>query len=184
MKRRTHSSRRGFTLIEIILAIAVLAIGLPAVCYMYAVAMAVDSDNVKGNQAFYLANALMNEISLRRFRESAAAPGNGPDTGETNGYDRRGFDDIDDYNIFKLTWNELKPPRDETGASMTDYADFGQYVEVVNIAAPGTSGSGPASRSTAAVADGSTDFKMVTVRITWQGGKRSVYLSKVFTLPP
>jgi prepilin-type N-terminal cleavage/methylation domain-containing protein len=173
--------RAGFALIELIGALAILAIGLPAIAYTFAVSLKTDSTSNSGLQAHFLANALINEISQRRFRESAAAPASGPEAGEVSGYDRRLFDDISDYNIFQTNWGALSPPRDETGAELANFANFTQYVDVININPPGAAA---ANRSFASVSDGSTDFKLVTVTITWEQGRKSVRQSKVFALNP
>ena len=109
----------------------------------------------------------------------------GADTGEVSGYNRSQFNDIDDYNQFKI-WGTLTPPRDENGNSLTAYSAFSQYVTVVNIANPVTGTGGvPAPRSFASVADGSTNFKLVTVKISWGKGKQvgNVVVEKVFGLP-
>lgn len=168
----------GFSLIEVMAAMFVMSIGLPAVTYMLASGLAVGSDVNRDAQAYFLANALMNEISRRRFWEAASSPGNDVDSGETSGFDRTNFDDIDDYNIFKKTWGKLTPPRDETGTMLTDYAMFSQYVTVVNVAPPGIAGQ---ARSLAALADGSTDFKLVTVTISWN--RSNHVLTKIFARP-
>jgi prepilin-type N-terminal cleavage/methylation domain-containing protein len=178
MRRSTQS---GFSLIELIGAIAVLAIGLPAVAYTFMISMGTESNNNEGLQAQFLANSLLNEMSQRRFRESAANPAGGPSAGEISGYDRRAFNDISDYRIFSTTWGALTPPRDELGNPYNDYPQFSQYVQVINIAAPGA---GAANRSFAAVTDGSTDFKLVTVTIAWEQGRKSISQSKVFALTP
>ena len=182
MRFRPHILRRtrGFSLIELVATMFVLSLGLPAIAYMYTVALLVDADTIHRGKANFLANSLMNEISSRRFRESATAPGNGPDSGEVSGYDRRNFNDIDDYNEFKTDWGILSPPRDETGTSLTDYSEYAQYVEVVNIAPPS---SDLTTRSFAAVDDGSTDIKLVTVKVYWNKNKNFVAVQKVFNLP-
>ena len=173
-------SRRGLSLIEMTVTLAFLSISMPAVGYLFGLGVKEDSHNSAEAQAYFLANALMNEISRHRFRESAAAPGNGPEVGELAGFDRRNFDDIDDYQAFQSTWTGgLTPPRDEAGAVMAGFSQFKQEVEVYNI--PNVP-AGPGSRSTAKVGDGTTDFKVVTVRVSWDRGARRINLAKIFAL--
>jgi len=178
---RGNSSNAGFSLLEVVVALAILGVGLPALAYLYSVALEQDVQSAKENQAYYLANSLLTEISQRRFQESVAAPGNGTDSGEVSSYDRRGFDDIDDYSIFEDTWGALTPPRDETGAQLTQYAGFIQYVTVRNVTEPTT---GAQTRTLATETDGSTDFKLITVNVSWLNGKRTVQAAKLFALSP
>lgn len=179
--RQLALGNRGFTLIELAGAMAMLSFALPALAYLFSLTAQRDSNTNEGLTAHFLATSLMNEISQRRFRESAANPAGGPSNGEVSGYDRRNFDDISDYRIFRNTWGALSPPRDEMGTELTNYAQFGQYVDIINVAAPGANG---ASRSFSAVTDGTTDFKLVTVTITWEKGKKKITQSKVFALNP
>jgi len=169
--------RSGYTLVEIIAAITVMGIAFPAIAYMFSATAMVDSDVNVSTQAYFLANSLMSEISERRFWQSPSLPGNGPDAGEVNGYNRLGFNDIDDYAAFK-TWGKLNPPRDESGNIIPNSSMYSQYVTVVNVNPPGANGQ---SRSLTAVADGTTDFKLVTVTISWNRGSYS--LQKVFARP-
>lgn len=171
----------GFSLIEVVTALAILGVGLPSLAFLYSSALEQDVQNAKENQAYYLANSLLTEISQRRFRESAAAAGNGTDSGEVSGFDRRLFDDIDDYAIFEQTWGALDPPRDETGTQLATFAGFSQNVIVRNVTAPTKAAQ---VRTLATQTAGSTDFKLVTVVIKWLGGKREVQVAKLFALSP
>ena len=173
-------SKKGMSLIEMISAMAVAAIALPALAYLFNIAFLSSSENIKKTQAYFLANGLMNVISERRFKESAVKAGNGPDSGEVSQYDRRLFNDIDDYHQFKLVWGELSPPRDESGNAMNNFSEFTQYVEVNNVAAPSL---GFGNRSFASVLAGSTDFKLVMVTIKSSKSKESVSIYKIFAAP-
>lgn len=177
MERKLN--RRGFSLLEVLMALVVLGVGLPAIAMMFTVSIEQDVQASKENRARYLANSLISEISQRRFRESLTQKGNGPDAGETDGWVRTNFDDIDDYSIFTDTWIEVHPPRDEAGNVITGFEEFTQKVTVDNVAAPSMA---KRPRSLATVADGSTDFKLVTVTITWDGGRRKVVAQKLFAL--
>ncbi len=169
----------GFSLLEVATAILVAGIGLPAIAYMFTTAMVAGSDQGLSEQAFFLANSLMNEISERRFKESSDFPGNGAENGEVSGYSRSNFNDIDDYNVFNASWGPLSPASDRSGAAISGYGGFSQWVSVVNIPIPSAPGVG----SFTSVTDGSTDFKLVTVKISWNGGHREVVLKKIFALP-
>ena len=176
---RKNTRAAGFSLIELAAAIFVLGIGLPAVAYLYYAAILTETDSSSRARAQYLANGMLNEISQRRFYEDAANAGNSIDDGETNAFVRSAFDDIDDYNIFKMTWGHLTPPRDETGTVIPDYTAYSQYAEISNIPIPNAQG----ALSLSPVADGSTEMKLVTVIVRWDSGRQQVVVSKIFSLP-
>lgn len=180
---RGQRAKAGFSLVEVIAAMFVISVGMPAIAYMYTTAMVIDSDSTSKTQAIYLANSLLNEISMRRYKESALAPGNGPDAGEVTAgsYSRTLFDDIDDYQQFSKTggWGLLNPPRDEQGNSLTDFPQYSQTVSVINLAPPSVTG----VLNLTAVGDGTTDIKLVSVVASWLGGRQSVTVKKIFTIP-
>ena len=169
---------RGFTLVEVMIALAIFAMAASTIASIFGTSIRQDSFVSRETQALNLSSLLMSEISQRRFRESVAAPGNGPSPLESASFDRRNFDDIGDYAIFRLTWGTLSPPRNEAGGELTNYASFGQYADVYNISvsADGTVDSTPQ-------ADGTTDFKLITVSTSWGNGKNSVSLYKISALP-
>ncbi len=178
------TQRKGFNLIEVLLALTIFGIAVPSIGALFSFAYKEESDNTRRTQALFLAESLMSEISQRRFRESAVAPGNGPDAGEISGSDRRNFDDIDDYSIFSkdssysVQWGALSPPQDESGTALTDFSMFKQYVEVSNVSSPSA---GPTARTDYnSQTEGTTDFKMVKITISWDNGLRKVNLFKVF----
>jgi len=182
--RKQRRQSLGFSLLEVLLAISIFALSVPAVGYLYGLAFREEAETTDMTQATFLAQALVQEISQRRFKESVAAPGNGPDTGEISGISRALFDDIDDYNAyaknsaFHTAWGAISPPVDENGSALTDFAKFSQYVDVINIADITL---GPSTRSDYTLkADGSTQFKLVTVKISWNAGKRDVTYHKIF----
>ncbi len=180
---RSRKKQRGFNLVEVLATVVVVSLGMPAIAVMYSTAFVVDSDNSARTQGTYLGNALMNEISQRRFMESVAFPGNGAETGEViNGsYDRRNFDDIDDYEQFAANggWGRITPPQDEAGVSLTNFPGYSQYVHVFNVAPPNANG----VISLNSVTSGTTDLKMVQVEIQWAAGHQSVTVKKLFTKP-
>ena len=180
VKRRGEA---GFSLIEIIAAMVVISIGMPAIAYMYTTALVSDSDSSARTQAIYLANSLMNEISVRRFKEDVTNPGNGPDTGEitTGSFSRTAFDDIDDYQQFAKTggWGRVKPPVTEAGVALTDFPGYSQHVTVESIAPPSATG----VLSLTPVTAGTTDIKVVKVEVRWFNEKNTATVSKIFTIP-
>lgn len=173
-----QKSPSGWSFVEVILVMALVGIAIPPTLYLFGISLKEDSHTGNRLQALGLANSLMAEISQRRFQESALAPGNGIDATEESGFDRRAFDDIDDYQIFQASWGALSPPRDESGNALVNYSAFSQTVSVTNVD-PVTAG--PTARAnTDAAAEGTTDFKLVTVTITWDQGQRTLSLHKIF----
>lgn len=112
----THSSGRGFTLIELVIGIVLLAVALGGMMGLLVSQTSQATDPVQQVRAAQLAQRLLNEILSRSFDthsdhngsrwrcgESVAGitydactlPGDfGPESGESNSYL---FDDVDDY---------------------------------------------------------------------------------------
>lgn len=101
MKNRGN---RGFTFIEVILAIVLLAIIMPGLLYVFVNTTVTASNADALPIATTLGNDLMEDIKSRKFDEldSKSASGNwsaplGADTGEIT-TDKTTFDDVDDFN--------------------------------------------------------------------------------------
>jgi len=98
------SSRRGqlgFTLIEMIIAIVVLAIALTGVLISYNVAVRGSSDALVSKQLVAIAEEMMEEILLKPFAPGPGVAAVGPaDCGQA-GSVRNAFDDVLDYNGYE-----------------------------------------------------------------------------------
>ncbi len=167
-------NHRGFTLVEVILIILLLAIGLTGVL-TYVSQAAQDSAYAHNlSVATTLAQDLMEEIRAKCWDEtsttgaacsgtvSASAIGaDGPET-------RVNYDDIDDFNSLPPAGNT--PPQDSQGAAMAAYPFFTQRAAVcyVNPGALDTCVPGP------------TDYKRVSVSIEWSASDQ-VQLVSIFT---
>lgn len=184
--RHIVGGKRGLTLIETLLALAIFGIAIPTIGYVFGTSFQQESENAMRMQALFLAQGLMQEISQKKMRQDPSHPENCATADVLSGYDRSLFATVEDYGIFftdcagTTAWGELKPPRDETGNSLTDFSKFSQMVTVVNIDPPGI---GPNARADyTAKTDGTTDFKLVTVKISWNSGGSKVELHKIFAL--
>ncbi|MBX7167612.1 MAG: type II secretion system GspH family protein [Pirellulales bacterium] len=113
--RRT-SCRRGFTLLEAIVAMAIMAIAGTAL--ISGVFSAIENADfaAEAQIAQGLAAQMLDEIAARRYAESGAGAYQvtlGPEAGETNGVVRTAFDDLDDYAGLSNT-----PPVDRYGVAL------------------------------------------------------------------
>jgi len=100
--RWANLDNRGFTMIELVLAIVVMAIALPPLMRLFSETAVTAAQVDRIPAAASLASELMEEIKSRKFDElSDKVNGNwsttlGSDTGE--GTTKANFDDVDDFN--------------------------------------------------------------------------------------
>ncbi len=119
---------KGFTLIEILIALAVLAMGIAMLITMFTVGMKGVTTNQVRTQATNLAQDLMDEIMGKEFRDPNETPVWGVESGETQGV-RTTYDDVDDYSAWKN-----KAPQNVMGVSLGDaYANFTLSVSVARV---------------------------------------------------
>lgn len=118
MTKRLLHNQSGVTLIELIVAMIVISIALGGVLMVMNYTTSHSADPVLRHQAIAIAEAYMEEITLKNFTDP-----DGIEVGET----RATFDDVDDY-------NNLPDPlvRDQTGAAIAALAN---YRVAVNVAA-------------------------------------------------
>ena len=90
--RRIYLS--GFTLIEIIVTIVVLAIASTAILSVFTSTVRTSANPMIQQQAISVAEAYMEEILLKNFRDPQVAETGGMETGES----RIDYDDVQDYN--------------------------------------------------------------------------------------
>jgi len=92
--------KKGFTFVEIIMALAVISIGIIGIVSLFSTALrAVNKDKVKLLSSF-IAKDLIDEMLAKQWQESGGGSILGPETGETRSGTTANtiFDDIDDYN--------------------------------------------------------------------------------------
>lgn len=121
---RSPSRRRGFTLVEAMVAITVLALAGSVLLLAVDTSLQNTTDAVDRSIADGLAQQLLDEISLARFMEPGTDAGDplGPTAWETGGSGRERFNDTDDYHNFTAQpveglWGEPLGTGDDTGDS-------------------------------------------------------------------
>lgn len=117
---RIISNNHGVTLIELIVAMVVISVALTGVLLVINYTTSHSADPVLRHQAIAIAEAYMEEITLKDFTDPDPDPA---DDGES---DRILFDDVDDY-------HGLADPRaaDQTGAAIAGLANYSVNVSVV-----------------------------------------------------
>jgi MSHA pilin protein MshD len=124
MSRRISRGRmRGVTLIELVVAIVVLAISVTAIIGFLSSIAARSADSMVREQALAIASSYLNEALAKSF-------------GSTGAMTRANFTDVGDYN--GLLDNGA---HDQTGAAIANLSQFTVAVAV----APGTLGAVPAN---------------------------------------
>ena len=106
-------ARRGFTLVEALMATAVTAIAGSTLLIGISSSLRTTDDNMRATIAFGLAEQLMDEIAGSRYAGVGDGPYQvslGPTLAEAAGGGRQLFDDIDDYHRFTAG-----PPQDPWG---------------------------------------------------------------------
>ncbi|GBE14902.1 hypothetical protein BMS3Abin14_00955 [bacterium BMS3Abin14] len=161
----------GFTLVEMVLSLAILAVAIPVLASLFAGGLRQPQWAREQTRALFLAQGLMEEIVTHKWDEAATPPGHtnvpsaiGLDAGEAAG-DRSTWDDIDDYD--GLTDN---PMHDAVGTTLTGFAGFWSQTRVDYVA----SDQAAPDFETALGKGAGTDFKLINVTVNWPDGNVSL----------
>ena len=92
--KRESGTRRGFTIVEGLIASAVLAMAVTAIIAPFATAARCQHESARTAVATFLAQEMMEEILTRPFYDPDGDSDLGPESGED---DRTEFDNVDDY---------------------------------------------------------------------------------------
>ena len=128
-------SERGFTFVELVIAIAVMGIASVTMFQMLGLSLSHQSDSLVQSRTTALAEAYMQEILARRF-DAHTPPGGIPacsiratpcslSNAFNDGESRANFDDVDDFDGL----NE-SPPLDATGVVRSGFAGYRVQVQV------------------------------------------------------
>lgn len=120
---------RGFTLLELIVAMVVISVGLAGLLMAFNVAMRHSADPVVNKQMLAVAEGLIDEILLKPHAVNGVAPANSSVSCGSAGAERVDFDDVRDYHAY-----ETSGICDIDGAAVAGLAAYRVRVDVV----PGT----------------------------------------------
>ena len=116
----------GFTLIEVVMSIAIIAVAISGVMLVFVVALRHSADPQRQQQAVALAEGYLDEILARAYDDP-----DGVASGETRG----SYDDVRDYDGL-----DERPPRDQDGNTLDGLDDYRVRVAVADSGALGPAG--------------------------------------------
>jgi MSHA pilin protein MshD len=99
----SSSRSRGFTLVEMIIAIVIIGIGLAGVLLAFDTTVKSSADPLLHKQMLAAAEEMMEEVLLKPYAVSGTAPTNSATTCGTAGAARAAFDDVSDYHNYQTT---------------------------------------------------------------------------------
>lgn len=162
---RLHRDERGFTLIDLILVIIIVAIAIPPMLALFIQMVSGSTFGVTVSRANALASTLREEIQSKKWDESAPPPSLilGPETGES----RATYDDVDDFDGL-----DESPPRDSQGAILAGFTGFRQQVSVCYVA----------NTDFDTCIGGPTMYKQVTITVTGPEGRTTQLVTVIGSL--
>ncbi len=169
--------KNGFTLLELILVIVVLAVGLTGTLLAFTQGTQNSSYSQNTAVATVLAQDLMEEIRSKCWDQTATPPPCGVPTGYSaigpDGVETRAtYNDVDDFNALSVTGNT--PPQNSQGAAMpAAYAIFTQKASACYVA--------KTDLNKCLIAPATSDYKKITVTISWGAQGDQVQLTTIAT---
>lgn len=147
------SSRRGFTLIELVVFISMIGIAVTGVLVAYDSAVRDSADPVARKQALAIAESLLEEIQQMPFTycdpddpavstaasaaDCATPEASGPEGGETRYSATTPFDNVNDYHGYDTAAETPTGIKDLTGAVVAGLGDYNAAASVVSAPLPG-----------------------------------------------
>lgn len=138
-------ARRGFTLIEVLVAIVVLSIAMIGILLVYTNTARGTASALINKQALAIAEAMLEEIQLTAFANPS-----GGFSGAATQANRQSFDDVSDYNGFATTGTFTI----DGVSAITGLESYNVSVTVATSAFPGTD------------VIAAADSKLITVTVT------------------
>jgi MSHA pilin protein MshD len=158
---------RGFTLIELIAFIAMMAVGVAGVLLGFRQATIDSADPLLRKQALAIAESMLQEVQQMPFTYCdpddpavstatssagcSTAEALGPESGETRYSTTTPFDNVNDYNGYSTASEGTTGIKDMTGASIPNLTNFDVAVSVAATALNGI---------------GASDSLLITVTVT------------------
>lgn len=149
---RSYRNTAGFTLLEVLLASAILAFCVAAISQAIALGHGQTYEAIHGRRAVVLAEALLEEVLSLPFADPEGASVMGPEAGESS---RSSYDNCDDFDGF-ADGGDDGPVRDAGGVDYGDlYQVFTRAVAASDtpISVPGFGGDIPGLTVTVTVTD-------------------------------
>lgn len=138
-QRQTSGCAAGFTLVELLVFIVVVAVGLTGTVLVINRSVLLAPEALMRTRAMELAQAYLDEITTKRYDEntgqggvprcSSVDPGSQPCTPAGSlgpeGESRATYDDVDDYH-----GTDDRPPQNATGTALDGYDDYRVQVTI------------------------------------------------------
>lgn len=148
IEQRLAMRARGFTLLEVIVAIVIIGVGLAGVLSVFNVNVRSSADPVVRKQLMAVAEEMLEEIALRPYA--------GPTKESDAGCGRLTFDDVSDYHLSPANRRVC----DVEGVPVPALAGYTLDVTVTDVTLDGV----PAKRIQVVAARGSEQVTLVTWR--------------------
>ncbi len=120
------AARQGFTLIELVIYLVVLAVGLTGILSVYIQAVRGSADPLYTTQALLLGESLLEEITSKPYTD--------PNT--DSGENRTTWDDVDDF----AAYDSNSAPTDVTGQVIPGLENYRVAINVSNDTLNGVAG--------------------------------------------
>ena len=158
----------GMTLIELVVAIVILAVGVAGVMAVFSTTVRGSSDPLVRKQMLAIAEQMMEEITLQPFAPTPPAHVNTPGVCPS----RASFNDILDYHQLKTTNGVC----DTTGTPLPQLAaynmevDVNQAVTLASTSGAGNIGAGNVYRIRVTVTHGNESLQLIGWRTNYAAG--------------
>lgn len=158
------SSRRlrGFTLVEMIIAMVIIGVGLAGVLAAFNTAVRSSADPLIHKQMLAVAEETMEEVLLKPFAVTGTAPSNSAVSCGAAGAVRSAFDDVSDYHNY-----ETSGICDIDGGAIGGLESYSVKVAIDAAATLGTLSGGAVKKITVTVTGGGQTLTLIGWRTNY-----------------
>lgn len=153
---------RGFTLVEMVITIVIVSVGLTGVLAAFSSTVRSSADPVIHKQMLAVAEELMEEILLKPFAVSGAAPANSAVNCGVAGAIRVAFDDVSDYQSY-----QTNGVCNIDGEAVQGLADYDVRVVIDAAASLGTLAGGSVKKVTVTITHSADTISLVGWRTNY-----------------